>query len=257
MACTATKDNTCQIVQHLPVWNEFLCKARLQLQETLGKHGQLSLSACQGIRMYRASRDEFEQGAALVYWLLESHGCVAVIDIHCNIWNAHQAIVANPLRDSAFVKSLTVCTSSLDICSGLSEDVSTLTNLREFECTGNVKFQVQLEASLPLLLRGAKSLTALRISALRWRNRQAARPFFEALATASALTELSIHDSALVKLQCSNMAMGKMSMLAVSTLTLQVSNQPSWNTWNTVHEPVGSVAQPVNPESVSRESPTS
>lgn len=226
-ACTATQDNTCQIVRHLPVWNEFLCRAHLELQETPGVHGQLSLSACQGVRTYRASRDEFEQAAALVYWLLKTHRCVAVLDIQGSTWNAHPAIVANALRDSPFVKSLTVSTFSLHIHSGLSEVISTLTQLREFECTGEVRFQVQLAASLPLLLQRAKLLASLRISSLRWKNRQTARDFFEALTAAPALNELSIHDSALAKLQCPKMAMHVMSTIAPSVLTLQLSSRPS------------------------------
>lgn len=225
IACTAAEDNTCQIVRHLPVWNEFLCKGHVELQETTGEHGQLSLSACRGVCAYHASSDEFQQAAALAYWLLKTHRCVAVVDIHGSIWDAHPALAASALRDSPSVKSVTVSTYSLDVHKGLSVVIPTLTHLREFECSRHVRFH--LAAAIPLLLQKAKSLTSLRIPALRWEDRQAARNFFEALVTTTTLKELSFHDSALAELQSPKLAKQVMSTIAPAMLTLQLSHRPS------------------------------
>ncbi|XP_075559821.1 uncharacterized protein LOC142591380 [Dermacentor variabilis] len=43
MPCTATEDTACQIVPHLPVWNEILCWLDLELRELSETGGQLGL----------------------------------------------------------------------------------------------------------------------------------------------------------------------------------------------------------------------
>ncbi|KAL1467185.1 hypothetical protein MTO96_026242 [Rhipicephalus appendiculatus] len=76
MPCTATEDTTCQIVHHLPVWNEFLCCLRLELVELPESGRQLGLLRVPAHAFY-TSQERLHQVTTLLYWLLKKHRCVA------------------------------------------------------------------------------------------------------------------------------------------------------------------------------------
>lgn len=198
LPCTASINRTCQIVHHLPIWNEFLCKLHLELQEL--PSGQLSLSSLYyKNHFFKSTHDEQHWGVTLLHWLLKMHSCVVVVNLECSACGTHKDIVNNALKNNSFIKSLTIFSwsvySNKDLCMALP----TLYHLEEFECAGVPCSNAELSASMSLLLRRLMSLRCLKISMLHWENDNSVREFVEALMTHSLLKELSIHESVVTK----------------------------------------------------------
>ncbi|KAL1483522.1 hypothetical protein MTO96_050225, partial [Rhipicephalus appendiculatus] len=111
MPCTATEDKTCQIVHHLPVWNEFLCCLRLELVELPESGRQLGLLRVPAHAFY-TPQERLHQVTTLLYWLLKKHRCVAsllvtTIMTHRSFTETRRALLWRALEGNSSIKSLT------------------------------------------------------------------------------------------------------------------------------------------------------
>ncbi|KAL1458780.1 hypothetical protein MTO96_043470 [Rhipicephalus appendiculatus] len=82
--CTASEDTMCQIVASIPLWNEFLCWLELELRELPGEGRQLGLVQVRNVCHMRPTQSQMRQAATLLYWLLNTHRCVASVQIPNN-----------------------------------------------------------------------------------------------------------------------------------------------------------------------------
>ncbi|KAH7950490.1 hypothetical protein HPB49_024567 [Dermacentor silvarum] len=81
MPCTASEDTTCQIVSNLTVWNEFLCWIQLELRELPETGRQIGLVYVPDKCFLSATEYHLHRAAAVLYWLLKTHRCVASVHI--------------------------------------------------------------------------------------------------------------------------------------------------------------------------------
>lgn len=108
LPCNAAEgDRTCQIVGQFSTWNEFLCKAHLELRELPGRCSQLSLSQCPGSWDFKTTEEECHQGVTVAYWLLKTHHCVTAIHIPYPLLNHadYTNLLSRALQGSLSVKS--------------------------------------------------------------------------------------------------------------------------------------------------------
>ncbi|KAH7977314.1 hypothetical protein HPB49_000588 [Dermacentor silvarum] len=81
MPCTASEETTCQIVSNLSVWNEFLCRIQLELRELPEIGRQIGLVYVPDKCFRSATECHLHRAAAVLYWLLKIHRCVASVHI--------------------------------------------------------------------------------------------------------------------------------------------------------------------------------
>lgn len=193
LPCTATEQRTCQIVPRLSLCNELLCHARLQLREVCAGHGQLSLVDAQIRSFPRPTKEEQVQAAALAYWLVTTHRCIASVDI--SVFDGHDQLTCDALYVNSSVKTLKFDSGSIRIRQNLFRFVSLLGNVEELECTafrGSV--DDCLVGALGCLLRFTTSLRSLKLSMLPL-GREGAAQLSEALRANCTVQELAVHAS--------------------------------------------------------------
>ncbi|KAL1473754.1 hypothetical protein MTO96_038496 [Rhipicephalus appendiculatus] len=196
--CTATDDHTCRIARKLSVWNEFLCQSRLELRESSGARGQLSLVSFE--KPWAPSPDErtTRQAMTLACRLLSTHRCVATLDVCVMTMERREfAVLVDELRGNAFVKVLRF--HHPRFASGRTQEdicrlISSLRALEELECPTAWKCPVAFLDALSELLRTTTCLEALRIPMVCIKNHGAVG-FLDALAQNSTLKELSLDES--------------------------------------------------------------
>ncbi|XP_077528026.1 uncharacterized protein LOC144139605 [Haemaphysalis longicornis] len=192
-ACTATEQRTCQIVPRVSIWNELLCHARLQLRELSGGQGQLALVAAETRFLPKPTKEERTQAAALVYWLLTTHRCVASVDI--SVFDGHDQLICHAMWANPSIKTLKFDSGSLKIRQNLFTFVAFLGHVEELECTTSLdRADDCLVAALGSLLRSTTSLRSLKLSSLLV-EKKGARRLLEELSANGTVKELSIHDS--------------------------------------------------------------
>ncbi|KAL3195033.1 hypothetical protein MRX96_015991 [Rhipicephalus microplus] len=81
MPCTASTYTRCQIVASISKWNEILCWLELELRELPGEGRELGLVHVRNICHVRPEENQIRQAAAILYWLLKTHRCVASVQI--------------------------------------------------------------------------------------------------------------------------------------------------------------------------------
>lgn len=193
LACTATEQRTCQIVPRVSVWNELLCQARLQLRELPGARGQLALVAAETRCLPKPTKEERIQAAALVYWLLTTHSCVASADI--SGFDGHDQLICDAFWANSSIKTLKFDSGSMKIRQNLFAFVSLLGHVEEVECTTSRDCADEcLVGALGSLLRSTTSLRSLNLSALRI-GRDGALRLMEDFMANSTVEELSVHSS--------------------------------------------------------------
>ncbi|KAH7964841.1 hypothetical protein HPB49_001862 [Dermacentor silvarum] len=195
--CTAAEDRTCYIVRKLSVWNEFLCQSRLELRESSGPRGQLSLISFEKPWSQLPARQQMQQAMTLACGLLNTHRCVATLDISIMMEPSKIARFADALQGNAFVKVLRFRDPRFasrktqeDIC----KLISSLPRLEELECTTVWKCPVTFREVLSRLLRTTTCLEALRLPMVCIKI-HGAEGFLEALGKNRTLKELSLDES--------------------------------------------------------------
>ncbi|KAK8785177.1 hypothetical protein V5799_008460 [Amblyomma americanum] len=188
LPCTATRRQTCHIVDQLDVWNEFLFDLGYQLREVRGTAGQLSISR------FKAKQCPHRFQIALLHWLIATHSCICAFDYFCPPHKKDEADLCETLRRNTSIKIVTV-----PIWAMMTElhctTVSNLRNLEELVFPGRGESSTTDVDLLTSLLRSSTSLSCLKISELRMRSEHA-DSFLKAL-PANFLKELSVNSSAI------------------------------------------------------------
>ncbi|XP_077541061.1 uncharacterized protein LOC144153284 [Haemaphysalis longicornis] len=191
--CTATEQQTCQIVSRVSVLNELLCHARLQLREVCGTCGQLALVAADTRCLPKPAEEKKTQAVALVHWLLATHRCVAAVDI--SVSEGHDELIRDPFWANSSIETLKFDSGSIENRQNLFTFVSFLGRLEELECTTYRGCADDcLVGALGSLLRSTTSLRSLKLSALRVEKKWAYH-LVEDLSSNSTVKELSLHAS--------------------------------------------------------------
>lgn len=193
MACTATEQQTCQIVPRLSIWNELLCHVRLQLREVSGARGQLALMAAPTWCLPKPTREERIQAAALTYWLLNKHRCVMSVDI-C-VFDGHDELICDAFWANSSIKAVKFDSGTIKVRQNLFTFVSFLGRVEELECTASRNCADDcLVGALGSLLRSTTSLRSLKLSFLPVEKKMAYQ-LVEDLSANSTVKELSVHAS--------------------------------------------------------------
>ncbi|KAH7967079.1 hypothetical protein HPB49_022237 [Dermacentor silvarum] len=194
ISCTATGNQTCQLVKRLSTYNEFLCQVGLEL-----RYSPDSPCATGHLRLYTfpgpfpalgdKTNGKAKQAVSLMYSLLRTHQCISAVHVRLGLWDTYRATLCDALRDNESVRQLNV--ESELLTREVSAVIPTLRNLEETVYT--VK-RVTSKAVLMLsLILSSTSLTTLRIhEGIKWLLSQSC---FTALKASSTLKELSLGSS--------------------------------------------------------------
>lgn len=196
LPCTVAKDQLCQVIGDLSVWNEVLCYAKLQLQERWGAPGQqLALVSFDEPRSPEfLDNGQVHRATTLASWLLKTHRCIAVLDVSDASLHACEALVCStPLKHSS-VKILKLNIERFMNHKVLGEAISTMVGLEELDCAGNAELSYEFSQALCKLVRSTISLSTLRVSGVL-RERKGVIDLLNALQANTTLQKLSITDS--------------------------------------------------------------
>ncbi|KAH6942633.1 hypothetical protein HPB50_008748 [Hyalomma asiaticum] len=169
-ACTATRERGCRIVRHLAVWNEFLLHSRLELRESCSSrgHSKLSLVTTDEHNWPLPDEDELHVSATLVNVLLKTHHCVTCVALNTGPLRAQVDLLGDALRgNNSCVKSLSLVFESFQSDRSVWRALPSLLQLEELECASTEECPDEFLDAVSALLVETKSLTALRMSALR------------------------------------------------------------------------------------------
>ncbi|XP_075725745.1 uncharacterized protein LOC142767609 [Rhipicephalus microplus] len=218
--CTATPDNTCQIVDHLSKLNQFLFYAELELRELPTQNGNLSLTsfADEGLCMPHDGEGRFKQAVALVHQLLKTHSCIHHVYIHRRLFITHAPLICDALKRNLSTKVLNIDLKKtifgLDLCS----DCDDVEQLDESECSCS-----KLSSALSIILRDCSSLNTLEVGELQMK-RKMATAFVAALKENLTLKELSIHGSVICEAERDQFAQYLCHNVSLTVLSITADN---------------------------------
>ncbi|KAH6942278.1 hypothetical protein HPB50_002941 [Hyalomma asiaticum] len=198
--CTATPENTCQIVDHLSTLNEFLSYAELELRELPTPRGEVTLASFADRTHYvpHSSEKTFKHAIALVLGLLKTHECIQHVQLHSGILAAHVATICEALRwNLSRIRTL-----RFDCGIILSNNCNTYPYDTTYPVEGLGQTEERsyndLAYGLSILIQHSSTLTTLEMAELRM-NGETATAFVSALSENCTLEELSIHGSVVCK----------------------------------------------------------
>ncbi|KAK8759248.1 hypothetical protein V5799_003120 [Amblyomma americanum] len=197
LPCTAAKDRTCQIFDHLPVWNEVFYCIHYELRASSGKNGQLSLvSLGHGRRCLPTVEDlmDWQKANYLLSWLFKTHQCIDTLeflfwDVYDKVSHPYDHLFCDAFGENKWLKTLKITFCRSHKHEKLSELISSCVRLERLECYSSLP--AALSSALATLLRTTTSLTVLIIGALRITEEEA-EDFLAALRENNTLKELSM-----------------------------------------------------------------
>lgn len=193
--CSGCNDRPCWLFEDLSVWNEFLCRASLQLREIAGRQSCLLLGQVNVSCLPPPALEDMRHAAAIVHYLLTAHYCVAAIDCNTGSLGTYEYLFFDALRRSKFVRSIKLhLAASCDRDNILCAAISCVDQLKELECSAGKEYPPLLQSALSSFLGKTRSLTALRFPELRMRTEHA-EEFIRALGQNITVRELSLHAS--------------------------------------------------------------
>lgn len=193
--CSGSNDRPCWLFEDLSLWNEFLCRASLQLREIAGRQSCLILRQVNVSCLPTPAQEDLRHAAAIVHYLLTAHYCVAAVDCSTGSLGTYEYLFFDALRRSKFVRSVKLqIAASSDRDNILCAAISCLDQLKELECSAGKDYPPLLQSALSSFLGKTRSLTALRFPQLRMRTEHA-EEFIRALDQNITVRELSLHAS--------------------------------------------------------------
>ncbi|XP_050032738.1 uncharacterized protein [Dermacentor andersoni] len=197
MPCTATEATACQIVSHLPVWNELLCWLDLELRELSETGGQLGLVDFPMTHAVSCkSDDKLQQAVTLVCWLLKTHRCVVSVHIP-NPWDGaissklYRDIFWKALHGNSSIKYMTLKHWSQIENASFYKIYFSLKCLEELEL-GSFSSHLQISQAISMLSQTTRTLTKLHMPFMPRVERTQAMDFFAALIANSRLRDLTL-----------------------------------------------------------------
>lgn len=201
LACTATSDGTCQVIHHLPVWNEFLYFLHYELRDASGTSGQLSLVDIDYPRLARPREGDFviwQQVNILLNWLLETHRCIGTLDLKCSfssrILHPSEKFFCDALRKNQSIKTFKMNFLDDHEHENVCAAIASCANLERLELELSLRPPAGLSSALATLLRTTAALAVLKIPQLHI-TEQEADSFLAALRENTTLMELSVFES--------------------------------------------------------------
>ncbi|KAH7950489.1 hypothetical protein HPB49_024566 [Dermacentor silvarum] len=201
MPCTAAEDTTCQIVTSLSLWNEFLCFLGLELRELPRTGRQLGLVCVRNACLPVPTEGRLRQAAAVLYWLLKAHRCVASVHVPQDIDSAEisklcRAVLCDVLEGNSSVKSLALERSSLVQNEIFGKVLSSLICLEELECSA-FSYGSAFPTAVSTLLQTTATLTVLNFT-MKHIGATQAQLFLTALKANNSLRELTLDSSTIL-----------------------------------------------------------
>ncbi|KAH6943566.1 hypothetical protein HPB50_024339 [Hyalomma asiaticum] len=227
VSCTSRSEGTCQLVQHLPACNKWLLHNELQLRESTGKGGRLSLVACPSPFPSTCTADELyhrHQADVLLNRLLKTHRCIGEIDLlrfpHMSgAFDHTHKVLCDALSQNSSVRVLRMNFNHSQTHEDLCALLSSLDHIEQLECDHNGFCKAPLPATLTALLRTTRALTTLKIPELRFNETQAGE-FLLALIGNGTLKELSIREYEPTSMHPSLLSRSAFGKFLKTTLTL-------------------------------------
>ncbi|KAK8768142.1 hypothetical protein V5799_005077 [Amblyomma americanum] len=201
LACTVTDDEACQIVRHLPVWNEFLYFLNYELRESSGTSGHLSLVDIDYPRLSRPRETDYDtwlQVNFLMNKLLATHRCIGTLDLKCSfssrILHPYEYFFCDALRTNPSIKTLKMNFLDDHEHENVCAAISTCVKLERLELDHSLRPPEGLFPALSSLLRTTTALTVLKMPQLQI-TKQQADSLLTALRENTTLKELLISES--------------------------------------------------------------
>ncbi|XP_049523851.1 uncharacterized protein LOC125945672 [Dermacentor silvarum] len=200
MPCTVSEDTTCQIVSNLSVWNEFLCWIHLELRELPETGRQIGLVRVPDICFRSATEYHLHRAAAVLYWLLKTHRCVASVHIPYVYTSSEERsklyrAVFGILLDGNSIKSLTVECSPRVYRSSFCNVLLSL-NFGEFQFF-DTSIDSIVSTAISALIPTTATLSVLNLSDILLQQGRQAKLFFTALSANTTLRDLSLSYNAI------------------------------------------------------------
>ncbi|KAH7948987.1 hypothetical protein HPB49_003850 [Dermacentor silvarum] len=230
--CTATSENTCQIVDHLSTLNELLFHAELELQERPAPCGQLSLESLaeEDLCMPHDSGKTFKQAITLMHRLLKTHSCIKHVHIHHGLFSLHAPLVCDALKSNHSTRTInidfkgTVFNQAVDAAFTSVDHMEELERLDQGSCD-------ELSLALSTVIRVCSSLTTLRIPELRMKGGMATS-FVAVLKENFTLEELSMHGSVICEAGRDQFAQYLRDSTSLTTLSITADDSTRRNCFN-------------------------
>ncbi|XP_077512675.1 uncharacterized protein LOC144123801 [Amblyomma americanum] len=201
LACTVTDDEACQIVRHLPLWNEFLYFLNYELRESSGTSGHLSLVDIDYPRLSRPRETDYDtwlQVNFLMNKLLATHRCIGTLDLKCSfssrILHPYEYFFCDALRTNPSIKTLKMNFLDDHEHENVCAAISTCVKLERLELDHSLRPPEGLFPALSSLLRTTTALTVLKMPQLQI-TKQQADSLLTALRENTTLKELLISES--------------------------------------------------------------
>ncbi|KAH6943561.1 hypothetical protein HPB50_024334 [Hyalomma asiaticum] len=200
MPCTAAANTTCQIVASLSLWNEFLCWLELELRDLSETGRQLGLAHVGVTCLPWPTESRMRQAAAVLYWLLKTHRCIASICVASSTFSPEiaqlrSAVLCDVLCGNDSVKSLALESASTVQSERFCEVILSLQRLEQLRCAF-VSNRSAFPRTVSAFLQASTTLTVLdfRVSL----ETAQARLLVTALRANSTLRDLSLSATAIL-----------------------------------------------------------
>ncbi|KAL1474910.1 hypothetical protein MTO96_037673 [Rhipicephalus appendiculatus] len=234
--CTATTENTCQIVDHLSTLNEVLFYAELELRELPTPSGHVSLTslADEDLCMPHDAERTFKQAIALVHQLLKTHSCIHHVHIHRGLFVTHAPLICDSLKCNLSTRVLSIDFRKTVFSRDLDPDFDHVEQLDESEHSDQ-RSRDELSSALSIVLRDCSSLTTLEVAELQMKRGMAAA-FVAALKGNLTLKELSIHGSVICEAERDQFASYLSDNVSLTTLSVTADEASKRNCFNWMAE---------------------
>lgn len=165
LPCTATTKRPCQIVHCLSRLNEILFQAQMELREIPRKPAELTILSSRYPSLVDPGQATQGRLAMLLYILIKRHHCVKEIEVNISTLNSYDAFLCDALRGNEHIEILKIHAyiERGPISHPVLSHISSLNNLKHFECTTYVVCSEELLEALLSLLRSSKTLESLHI----------------------------------------------------------------------------------------------
>ncbi|KAH7950234.1 hypothetical protein HPB49_021400 [Dermacentor silvarum] len=222
--CTATQRRKCDIIDHLPAFNEILFHANLQLREMYGRWAdQLCISSLEDEHLLWPKADEAQlrQANALLRWLFKTHSCLQHVCVLSYEGSGREALY-DGLKRNAYIRTLKMESLCIADSEDLYAQLCSLGGLEELEFAKLSSSKEKKKSVLSTLLSFCPSLTVLRISQV-CADGDISGALLTALKSNSVLKELSVHGSVITSAEPDDFAEYLMYNTTLITLTITAS----------------------------------
>ncbi|XP_075728911.1 uncharacterized protein LOC142771316 [Rhipicephalus microplus] len=195
LPCTASDQETCQIVTELVSWNNFLRGLRFEIREDHERCNQLHVTNTATAAPYVESSvtKPWSECLELLGWILTTHRCIGSVSLALSSTESRSLPLLSALCQNRCIKSVTVARMNTSTASAISTILPCLTNIEKLQLTPvEVPLDV-LVGPLCALLESSVSLSSLHVEGTFAEDRMV-DTLFKALLKNPTLTGLHFQD---------------------------------------------------------------